>query len=224
MDIVISAVVVVVVMVAAYYILKSTEATPSSTIQIVGEAEDAQKELTYSKHIPRSVDQPEGMTFSYAGWVRIDDFTYRYGAQKIIFVKGSSDMSSACPAFLIDANSNTFLLKIDTHGTQETVSIDNIPAKKWIHFAIAVDQDSVDVYINGVLKTHHTLSQLPRQNSGQLYVTPDGGFKGKVANLQYFTRLLSPSEASSLASVRPDDPESKQVYPPYFAGSWWTTE
>lgn len=209
----------------AYFQFNKVVESTSTTV-IVPTIRSGLKETKYTLPIVKSDNQPEGMTFSYAGWVRIDDFTHNFGAQKIIFSKGSDDASVACPALLLDANTNTFLVKIDTFGTQEIVPIANLPAKKWLHFAVVVDQNAVNVYINGTLHTHHTLNQLPRQNTGPVYVTPKGGFEGKVGMLEYYPHMLSPNDVATIATTSPQpDPTDKdsEILPPYFGPSWWVT-
>ena len=207
----------------AYLKYSNKEVTSNST-DITTSAMSGMKEYKYSKKLPESYNQPKGIEFSYAGWIYVEDFTYKYGHEKIIFVKGSADMSVACPAIVLDGNTNTLLVKIDTYGAQEIFPVHNVPAKKWLHFAIAVSQSSVDIYINGTLKEHHTLSQLPRQNSGQLIVAPSGGFDGRVSSLKYFNYTLKPSDVEGLAKSAPIVTESENVMPPYFDASWYTSD
>jgi hypothetical protein len=222
--IVLSFVVAVAVIAVAYIYLSRTATVPSSSISIQGTIADGKKSINSRAAIPMSLNQPAGIAFSYTCWVLIDDFAYKYGSQKVIFTKGSEDLSSACPALLLDGTTNTMLLKMDTFGGQEVVPISNIPAKKWLHVAIAVDQDSVDVYINGVLHTHHTLGQLPKQNNGTVHVGIDGGFDGKIAGLQYYSYLLTPDQVSSAMGTAPQsDPSTGPApLPPYFDTTWWT--
>ena len=217
MDTVIAIVVVVVVVAGIYYFLKSQG---PSDVKVVSDIKDGRKE-THEKVEP-SVGQ-SGIEFSYDGWLRIDDFTYKYGSEKVIFVKGSADLSTACPALVIDANTNSLLVKMDTFGSQETISIVSVPARKWLHFAITVNQEMINVYINGILYSHHTLTQLPRQNSGSVLTSPNGGFDGKVVLVQYHPRTLSAGDVQSMASVQPPTgSEKNQVFPPYFDLSWFT--
>jgi hypothetical protein len=215
--------------VAIYYIIKyydvsDTSTNPLKTIPI-STIYDGRKEMTYSDSLPKSFNQSDGIGLSYAGWIRVDDFTYRYGTQKVIFSKGQQDGTHACPAMMLDANTNSILVKVDTYGQPEIVSVQNIPAKKWVHFAIVIDQDSVDVYINGTLSSHHTLVNLPKQNTSSLYISPQGGFDGKIGLLEYFNYALKPSDIPALASVSPSpDPSDSGIgpTPPYFDSSWWT--
>jgi hypothetical protein len=226
MELLTSFIVVLVVLALTYFILKyfsSSTSTPSGISSLSSIIVDGKKEITAQGPIPRSFNQKEGIAFSYAGWIRIDDFTYRYGSQKIIFSKGTEDGTTACPAVLIDANTNTMLVKLDTYGGQEIIPISNIPAKKWLHFVVAVDQDSVDVYINGTLHTHHTLAQIPKQNTGSVYISPGGGFDGKVGSLDYYNYLLKPADVSPLilTAPSPDPSDNVDALPPYFDISWW---
>ena len=217
-----SLVVALIVVVAAYYIFSQTSFGSSHVLQ--GAIQDGKKPIK-SKQVPqRSFDQKEGLTFSYTCWLKIDDFAYRYGEPKIVFVKGSEDLKSACPALLVDANSNSLLVKVDTFGGQETVSVPNIPSKKWLHVAIAADQDSIDVYINGTLYTHHTIMQLPKQNSMPVHTSVAGGFDGKIAKLEYYDYFLDPSGVQSAmkSTPQPDPNDVGGPLPPYFDMSWWT--
>lgn len=206
-----------------YYFAQGPTSSTTKTIQ--GSIADGRRSFNSNQTLPVSYDQSQGLTFSYTCWIKIDDFVYRYGQQKIIFTKGPSDLSSSCPALLVDANTNSLLVKIDTYGSTETIPISNIPAKKWIHVGIAVNQDAVDIYINGVLYIHHSLAQLPRQNSDTVHTGVGGGFDGKIALLEYHPSFLGPSDmlASMQTSPSPSH-EDKGIgpLPPYFDISWWT--
>jgi Concanavalin A-like lectin/glucanases superfamily len=223
--IIISLLVAIGVVVGAYFIFSSPAVSTNSTT-IAGSTEDGRTTFKSKKGLPRSNNQDQGMTFSYTTWIRIDDFAYRYGQQKVIFTKGPEDLTSMCPALLIDGNTNTLLLKIDTFGGTDIVPISNIPAKKWIHFAVAVDQDSVDIYINGSLYIHHTLTQLPKQNNSVVTTGAGGGFAGKIANLEYYPYFLTPDVVkTAMASTPQPSPEDKvEILPPYFDMSWWTSK
>ena len=218
----ISMVVAVAVVFAAYWYF--SQPSTGSTGVIQGPIQDGKKPIQSKHPISRSQNQPEGLTFSYTCWLKIDDFSYRYGSPKVVFVKGSPDLKTACPALLIDGNTNSLLVKMDTFGAQETISIPNIPAKKWMHVAIAVDQDSVDIYINGTLYTHHSIAQVPKQNNMPVSTSVGGGFDGKIANLEYYNYFMVASDVQkAMASTpQPDPNDVGGPMPPYFDISWWT--
>jgi hypothetical protein len=173
-----------------------------------------------SGKITRSFNQKEGATFTYAGWILVKDFTYNYGRKRLIFSKGD------CPGLYLDSTSNSLLIVIQTFAnTPESILISNIPAGKWVHFAIAVDQDSVDIYINGVIRQHHSLLQLPKQNESDVTMGSAGteGWDGVLSNLQYTPRSLTSGDISALIS---DVPKNDLTVPPsgpqYFDMSWYT--
>jgi hypothetical protein len=171
--------------------------------------------------LPQSFDQDKGITFSYSCWVRIDNFAYQPGKPKVIFTKGPTDLSSMCPALLIDGNTNSLIVKLDTFGATEVIAIPNIPAKKWMHITIVVDQKAVDIYMNGMLFTHHSIMQLPRQNSGTVHTGLDGGFEGKLAGLTYYNYFLKPTDVPALMRSTPQTDTEVGILPPYFDISWW---
>lgn len=221
MDTIAIAVITTVIVVGVvYWYLKTKESNAGSTA-IVGPSVDATKVITSSGTILPSLNQKEGITFSYTAWLTFEDFTYNMGKQKVIFTKGPEDLSSMCPGVFLDSNTNTILVKIDTFGSQEVIPVPNIPAKKWLHFGLVVDQDSVDVYINGILHTHHTLSQLPRQNPGPVHIGLNGGFKGSVADLNYYAYFLTPEQMKGTMKTPPQKNVEEPAAPPY-SGIVWT--
>jgi hypothetical protein len=225
MDSAMIAVLVAVAVVVVVYMYFKAKGSGVQSDKILSSAVDATKPLTSKGSLTPSYDQNKGLTFSYTCWILVDDFAYRIGEQKVVFTKGPTDLSSMCPGVFLDGNTNSLLVKIDTFGAQEVIPISNIPAKKWLHFALVVDQDSVDVYINGILHTHSTLAQLPRQNPSPVNVGVGGGFQGKVADLNYYNYFLTPQQvAGSMGSPPSANPDHIQEppTPPYFDITWWT--
>jgi hypothetical protein len=192
----------------AWYILSSNSGGTSLV-----DLKDGTKEV-----ISKTKDLTE---FSYTCWIRIDDFTYNEGIPKIIFVKGSPDLEHACPALLLDSNTNTLLVKLDTFGSQETISVTSIPSKKWMHIALCLKEHEIKVYINGIEYTTHSLVHLPKTNTGQLITSPNGGFSGKIAKLQFYPRTLKYDEVTSQSKDLPSVSEKDQVFPPYFDLNWF---
>jgi len=195
-----------------------------SGINVIKPPTDGTQEINSNIYLPKSVNETKGIELAVACWVKIDNFAYRYGQPKVVFVKGSPDLSAMCPALLIDPNTNSFLVKLDTFAGTDIVPVGNIPAKKWIHVAISVGQHAMDIYINGKLYLHHTLVNLPKQNEGTLHSGVGGGFEGQISGLQYFPNLLTPDQVSSLVSQAPATSPKTQTdpVPPYFDSSFWT--
>lgn len=162
--------------------------------------------------------QPELTQFSYTCWLRIDKFDY--GKQKIIFVKGSTDLEHACPALLLDGNTNTLLVKLDTFGAQETIPITSISSKKWLHIAMTVREHELKVYVDGIEYANHTLINLPKTNNLTLITSPDG-FSGRISNLQFYSRVLDETEINSFSQTNPSTSEEHQIFPPYLHSNWF---
>jgi len=193
---------------------------PTDVIDILtGSISGKEAKTVQGNKISRSFNQKEGATFTYTGWILVKDFTYNYGQKRIIFTKDD------CPGLYLDTTSNSLLVVIKTFGnTPETILISNITANKWMHFAIVVDQDSVDIYINGVVRQHHTLNQLPKQNESAITMGSNAaaGWNGVLANLQYTPRSLSAGEVAALtANVPKDDLSVPPSGPQYYDLSWY---
>jgi hypothetical protein len=148
----------------------------------------------------------------------MNDFTMNYGQKRTIFSKND------CPGLYLDSTSNSLLVVVDTYGSKESILISNIPARKWIHFGIVVDQDSVDIYINGVIRQHHMLAQLPKQNDSPITIGSDSvGFDGALSGLMYYTRSLTASDMDELSKTVPkDDLHIPPAGPQYFDMTWYT--
>ena len=173
---------------------------------------DIQK--TIPKTLPRSFNQPEGLIFSYACWILIKDYGMGYGTQRRIFSRGDT------PGVYIDATSNSLLVKLQMFDGTETLVVPNIPAMKWIHLAVVVDQDEVDVYVNGTLREHKSLTRVPKQTDAPILLGP--GWDGVLARLSYWPRALSASDVESLAHApSPDDLMRKPAAPQYFDLTWY---
>jgi hypothetical protein len=127
-----------------------------------------------------------------------------------------------CPGVFLDANTNSLLVKLDTLGSREIVTVSALPVKKWIHLAIAVDQDSMDVYINGIIYSHKSFVQLPKENPSTVHAAVGGGFDGKIASLIYYPYFLKPEDVTS---VMGSPPEPEQVQTSSEQGNlditWW---
>jgi hypothetical protein len=201
-------------------IWRMTAAAPSDPgiVRIVEGSMSGKSKRTAPGPLPRSFNQSEGATFTYTGWLLFNDFTFNYGQKRLIFTKAD------CPGMYLDSTSNGILVVIDTYGSPESILISNLPAKKWIHFGLVVDQDSVDIYINGVIRQHHTLAQLPKQNDREVVLGSDRiGWDGVLSGLTYQNRSLTAPEIDALSKTVPtDDMHVAPSAPQYFDMSWYT--
>ena len=213
------------VAVVVYFFIKYSlrEVVISRNVQLVGPIADAKTPTKYAGEIPLSFNEKDGAVFSYSGWILIDDWMYGQGSERCIFNKGADDQSTNCPGVYLDSTSNSMIVKIDTFGDADRVEIENLPARKWLHFALVVNQTAVDVYIDGILRKHHSLRKLPRQNNGAVQIAPNGGWSGQIGTLYYFRYALSQPEITGQVGTAPyeDTTKSKIPLPPYFDNTWY---
>jgi hypothetical protein len=205
---------VVVGLLVAYMIWFAPAAARADKVVLFENSIPGDLKQTFPTAIPRSYNEAEGLTYSYTTWLLIKDFTKGYGERRRIFSKEDS------PGLYIDSTSNSLIVAIDTYGNTETILIPNVPAMKWIHFAMVVDQHSVDIYINGILRKHHTLGQLPQLNDNVVAI--GSNWDGVIARLTYYARSLNHVEIKNMVKEPiPNDLDRKPAPPNYFDISWY---
>jgi len=206
----------VVIAAVVFYIWWTKDIASSQTAMrvILKDSQAGTIQKTLPSSLPRSFNQPEGLIFSYACWILVKDFGMGYGQQRRIFSHGDT------PGVYLDGTSNSLLVKLNTFDGTETLVVPNIPAMKWIHFALVVDQSAVDIYINGTLREHRTMTRLPKQSDSAILL--GGGWDGVLARLSYWPRSLSAPDVESLARQDPpDDLMAKPAAPQYFDLTWY---
>ena len=207
----------------------------------------------YAKTLKRSMNE-NGIEYSYSLWLYIDGETWHSlpatdsTVWKHIFHKGpkietfgSSDPKDLspiqCPGLWLHPSNNVMRLYVNSYNdTNEYVEISNLPVKKWIHFVYTQSNFVSNIYINGRLKSTHTLLTLPRQNYYDLYMTENGGFHGYLSSFQYFNYVLAPSQIYDLAKAGPSLKENSQGHQqtetlthmvnnqPYLSNRWWVED
>lgn len=207
--------ILVVVGVLLYMIFSPRSSAPADAVPIIPDLQEGLYSTSRSgSSLLPSFNQGKGRVYSYTGWVLFKDFTQGWGSPRTIFSKGGA------PSLTLDGTSNSLIVSVKTYGTTETILIPNIPAMKWIHFAIVVDQQAVDIYINGTLRQHHTLTQLPDLTDDPVTTGPN--WNGYIGRLVYWRKALSYAEISAMASQPPPKlPEESVGKSGYFDITWY---
>lgn len=205
---------------------------------------NASKPQTFpSSKFPRSSDQPSGIAFTYAMWMRVRDWmppshSGMPPGEGVVFTKGvPGGQGPSCPALTVrtddPALSNTLNVYVDTFNREsptEKVTIYDLPAggevAPFFHLAIVVSDHVVKVYVNGLIKKRETLNGIPQQNQSSLVVAPDGAresFTGEIGSFTYYNYAMTPGAISSLANTPPVEAPTKSTgdLPPYQASRWW---
>jgi hypothetical protein len=147
-------------------------------------------------------------------WIYIDDLTYNSGRYRCVFYKGNDyaknpnnqdaqglNFPNNAPGVYIAPNSNSLVIMMNTFNViNEEIIVDDIPLNKWVNVIIRCQNNTLDVYINGsIIKSHH-LHGVPKQNYGDVYVAPNGGFSGYISNLWYYDYALGTAEINKIAT------------------------
>jgi hypothetical protein len=190
-----------------------------------------------------SVNAPSGLEFSYSCFLMLDKTTFQGNASGLrhIFHKGSPVYKPLmCPGVFVRNDDNTLVIYMNEANHWDTFcEIPNIPIGKWFHLAIVVRNMNMDIYINGNVTLRKTLSSVPKQNFGDIYVfktehfkdtSPDplnvlGSATGLISALQYTGYALNYEQIDKLIRAGPSTQlvSATQNLPPYLTDSWWVT-
>lgn len=172
----------------------------------------------------RSVNEAQGIEFTWNVWFMVQDVTGidNTSGGALIFSKGSSPLQESGEinkhlnvspgVFLNPGNhNNTLTVILNTFNASnsedseflETITIPDIPMKKWICCTIRVQGTYVDVYINGVLTKRTILVNIPKQNYYDTYVGDAKGFKGYISSLRYYAKAINYDEIQALFTAGP---------------------
>ena len=175
--------------------------------------------------LQRSNNEYGGLEFSYAFWMFIDDWSYKYGEWKHIMHKGNeSSWPLRAPGMWLHPKDNTMRVYMNTFKkVDEYVDIENIPLNKWVSVVVAVKQRNLDIFVNGNLAKRHVLSGIPKQNSGDLYINSFRGFSGFMSNIRYYDYYLSFAEMDTFLALGPSKKPCVDTgeTPPYLDITWW---
>lgn len=234
------ALVVIVVLLILYKLIeliaKSIRSRQLNSPMLVNATKDAKHEVILAQNpeqegaIPlrRSLNENDGLEFSYSWWMFVEDYDYKKGSWKHVFHKGNVDAwPLRAPGVWLHPNDNKMYVYMNSYKEiKNEVAIDNIPIGKWFHVSLCVSQDHMDVHINGYLKVRKALNGIARQNFGDVYINSFGGFSGYVSRMRYYDHAIPLSQIQSDVKYGPDLnlPYSSQQKPPYFTPYWWVNE
>lgn len=190
--------------------------------------------------VKRSVNETQGIEFSWSVWLHIDDQTFADKTKlKHIFHKGNDTVGERglvtpnnAPGMYLAADTNDLIVVMNSYDSpyEGEMRVEGLPMNKWVNVILRLDhQKNLDVYINGTLKKRHVLEGVPKQNYGDVFVTMNGGFQGYVSQLQYFDHAISIHTINSLVRRGPnmsmkDDDMMTNTKPYYLSNSWFAIQ
>ena len=109
--------------------------------------------------------------------------------------------------FILDTSTGTYYDSNTTtevpcdHTTMQEIVIDNVGLQKWVNIIVAVNDRTIDVYLNGKLvksKSFSNVINVAQLNKSDVEVTKNGGFGGFVSRVQYYPHFINPQKAWSI--------------------------
>ncbi len=174
--------------------------------------------------VPIKRTHNKGIDFTYSSWLYINDLVDE-DKWLHVFHKGSPLRTPLyCPGVWLNGNKNSLKVTVNTFKEiDETLEVTNLPLRKWFHLAIYVNQNSMDIWINGNMVQSKKLNSMPKQNWGNFYITNNGGFDGFISNIQYFAYKLPYYKLENIIKIGPNTGSciDSGEKPPYFNKEWW---
>jgi hypothetical protein len=100
---------------------------------------------------------------------------------------------------------NTFKLSEKNTEFAESITIENVPVQKWVCATIRVQQNTVDIYINGTMTQRKVLNNVPIQNYYDVVVGDvNDGFNGSISSLRYYNKALGYDEIQGVFGKGPN--------------------
>lgn len=188
--------------------------SPDYSPHLIDGMVDASQQLVFKQNpnkpgsvtIYRSVNQDKGIEFTWSVWILIRNLDTKTSEYKHIFSKGNNSLDETgkmspnnAPGLYISPETNELTVIMNTYDViNEEIKIPDIPINKWINVIIRCENDYLDIYINGVITRSITMTGVPKQNYGDVYVAMNGGFNGFISNLWYYNRALNIGEIQGI--------------------------
>ena len=142
-----------------------------------------------------SLPNAANMNYAYSIWIYVNDWSYLYGKEKIIFVRGTIG-SLFMPALTLEPTENTLRITVSTDEEPLDCYVPDIPLQQWVNLIVTLNNKSLDSYVNGKLVKTCVLSALPKMSpEAPVFLTPAGGFSGFTSRFQYWSSYMSPQQA-----------------------------
>jgi len=194
--------------------------------------------------INRSNNESTGLEFTWSVWLHINELEDQQRVYQHVFNKGDTSFSSngitninnGPGLYLINNKSSMNVgsaelrVVMDSNNKSDNnyIDIKEVPIKKWVHVAIRMQNTVMDVYVNGIITGRLTMTDVPKQNYNNVNVNQEGGFKGKLSNLRYYSRALNVFEINNVVSTGPNLetylPVESPKYYGYLSQLWYSSK
>jgi len=160
----------------------------------------------------RSINENQGLEFSWSVWILISNLQDNSGIYKHIFSKGNSNLNengvvspNNAPGLYIAPDTNALVVMMNTYKViNEEIVIPDIPMNKWVNIILRCQGTKLDVYINGTIARSINMVSVPKQNYGDVFVAMNGGFNGYISNLWYYNYSLGTAAIQQIVARGPN--------------------
>lgn len=149
-------------------------------------------------------------------WMYVKDWNYGYGKKKSVVKRPDTTNSSVLnPHISLHPTDNSLQISVSVFPNTEggaskstpapaghsgstddvfVCEVPNIPLQTWFSVSVTVFGRNLDVYIDGKLVKSCFLTGVPKPAVGDIQLTPDGGFSGRICNFYHYPRMLTPAD------------------------------
>lgn len=169
------------------------------------------------KQAPLSSESEGGYGMQW--WMYVKDWNYGYGKKKSVIKRPDPTNSGIMnPHISLHPTDNTMQISVSVFPAAEggagkstpapaghsgstddvfVCEVPNIPLQTWFSVSVTVFGRNLDVYIDGKLVKSCFLSGVPKPAVGDIQLTPEGGFSGRICNFYHYPRMLTPADTAT---------------------------
>jgi hypothetical protein len=207
-----------------------------------------------SKTTFMSDNELTGIEFSYSFFLYVNNNSFGDTAGlRHIFHKGNSTIYPLMgPGVFLHNQKNCLRVYMNSFATWNNyIDVDNIPIGKWFHIALVLQNNALEIYLNGnIAKKLNFNGTAPYQNYGDycmfspngvqlshtvvpstdsegLTVIKQNPMSGMISRLFYYNYALSYSQIQGLMNDGPSseiESDAGMNTPPYLTDNWWVSQ
>lgn len=158
--------------------------------------------------------------FSMQWWMFVKDWNYGFGKEKVVLSRADpTNQNVLNPKVSMHPTDNTLKVSVSVFPDSEgsagktepapaasggaatddvfVCEVPNIPLQSWFSVGVSVFGRNLDVYIDGKLVKSCFLPGVPKPATGDITLSPSGGFSGYLCNFNYYARMLTPGDSAN---------------------------
>lgn len=203
---------------------------------LLGSGHDGGTAVTVSGTNAPLSDQGDG-AYGMQWWMFVKDWNYGFGKKKSLIKRPDTTNPAVMnPHISLHPTDNTLQVSVSVFPSTEggaskaapapaghadatddvfVCEVPNIPLQAWFAVSVSVFGRNLDVYIDGKLVKSCLLPGVPKPAVGDIHMTSEGGFSGKMCGFYHYPRMLTPADALNFWSAgtscqtQTDSPVSK---------------